>query len=199
MTYSLAAAPAGMTISAAGLVTWNASAIGAYQVTVRVSDANGFTDQPYVLTVGNVLPLALTLAVTPQIVTAGNVVTITVATTGGAGPVTKSLLVDGANVALDANGQARVTAAGIGGHPVKATVTDGTDTLTQLSYYAIPDPADTTPPVALIATPANDSEIKTAVDIVGTASDAHLAQWTLSFGPANTGNFTQIATGSRRW
>jgi YD repeat-containing protein len=49
---------------------------------------------------------------------------------------------------------------------------------------------------ALSPTPANDSEIKTAVDIVGTASDAHLAQWTLSFAPANTGNFTQIATGS---
>ena len=49
---------------------------------------------------------------------------------------------------------------------------------------------------ALIATPGNDSEITTAIDIVGTASDAHLAQWTLSFAPANTGNFTQIATGS---
>jgi hypothetical protein len=54
-TYSLTAAPAGMTINAAtGLISWSPTALGSYSVTVQASNAVGQTPQTYSINV--VLP-----------------------------------------------------------------------------------------------------------------------------------------------
>jgi uncharacterized repeat protein (TIGR01451 family) len=57
LTYSLAEAPAGMTISPQGEVNWTNPIAGSYPVTVRVSDPHGaFVTQNYTLQVGENLP-----------------------------------------------------------------------------------------------------------------------------------------------
>ncbi|MEO8751072.1 MAG: RHS repeat-associated core domain-containing protein [Casimicrobiaceae bacterium] len=197
LVFSLGSGPSGLTVSSAGLVAWASPAAGAHQVVVRVSDGKVSVDQSYVLTVGESLPLDMALAVTPKFVNAGDTVTITVGTVGGRGPVTRTLKVDGATVSLNANGQALITAAGVGGHNVEATATDGIDTVKQYGFYAIGDPADTTDPTATIISPENDSEVTAPVNIVGTASDARLAEWTLMISPRNLGQFSLIARGTQ--
>ncbi|HEU4610581.1 MAG TPA: transglutaminase domain-containing protein, partial [Kofleriaceae bacterium] len=114
LLFQLVAGPGGMTLSPGGLLAWTNPATGAYPVTLRVSDGHANVEQTFTLTVGQVMPLDLNLAVAPQYVNDGDTVTVTVATTGGSGTVTKSLTIDGADVPLDDNGQALVVAHGGG-------------------------------------------------------------------------------------
>jgi hypothetical protein len=60
-TYSLTAAPAGMSINAAtGRISWTPSAVGSYSVTVQASNADGQTSQTYSIKVTLPIPPAPT-------------------------------------------------------------------------------------------------------------------------------------------
>ncbi len=195
LTFSLGTGPAGLTVSAMGLVSWPAPVQGAHEVIVKVTDGRVTTEQRFILTVGTVLPLDLQLAVSPQFVGTGDTVTVLVAAAGGRGPVTRSLKVNNAVVALDANGEARITAGASGAYRIDATATDGTDSLVRQSFYAVRDPADTVKPLAQITTPEQDGEVSAPTDIVGTASDAALAEYQLLIAPAGSGRYTVFARG----
>ena len=60
ITYTLDAAPAGMTITSNGLISWTPSATGSYPVTVRVANANYAATQPFTVMVSTA-PAAPTL------------------------------------------------------------------------------------------------------------------------------------------
>jgi len=57
-------------------------------------------------------------------------------------------------------------------------------------------PGDTTPPTAVIASPADDSTITMPVDIVGTVEDANLLRYKLEFGSSDSSQVTTLATGT---
>ncbi|WP_214175990.1 Ig-like domain-containing protein [Geomobilimonas luticola] len=66
LTYTLPVAPAGMTVSGAGLITWAPSVAGNYNVTVRVTNTSGrYTDSSFTLTV-NAAPQAPTMNAIPN-------------------------------------------------------------------------------------------------------------------------------------
>ncbi|MDX2218805.1 MAG: transglutaminase domain-containing protein [Burkholderiales bacterium] len=195
LTFSLVSGPPGLTVSALGLVSWSAPLQGAHEVVVRVSDGKANTDQRYILTVGTVLPLELQLAVSPQFVGTGDTVTILVAATGGRSLVTRSLKINGVSRTLDANGQAIITAGASGVYRIEATASDGTDNLVREGFFAVRDPADTAVPVAQITTPEQDGEVSAPVNIIGTASDAALAEYQLLIAPAGSGRYSVFARG----
>jgi len=70
LTYRLASAPAGMTISADGVVYWDNPITGKYDITVVVSDPHGaYASQSYVLSVGeNGVPQIVSQPVTTAVV-----------------------------------------------------------------------------------------------------------------------------------
>jgi len=186
ITYSLVAGPGGMAINGAtGLVTWASPLQGSYNVTLRADDGKAYTDQSYILLIGQgALQLSLNLTVNPAVATTGSPVTINVVTMGGQGTVTRGLTVDGAAVALSASGVAVVTAGAMGAHTVVATASDAVTTLTQQGVYGVGDPADTTTPVAQITAPAQDAAISAPVDIIGSATDDNLTWYQLMLRPA---------------
>ena len=196
LTFSLVSGPSGMTMSAGGLVSWPAPLAGTYPVALQVSDGTANVTQTFTLSVGPVAPLDLSLGIAPQFVNVGDTVTITVATTGGAGTVTRSVSVDGATVALDANGQAKVTGAASGAHVVVATASDSKGTLSRTSGFGVAVTGDTTPPTVAIATPADGDVITAPVSVTGSVSDANLLLWQLLESPTGQGQWHELARGT---
>ena len=196
ISFSLASAPSGMTVSANGLVSWSNPITGAYPITVRVSDGKDAVDQSFTLTIGTVLPLELNLGVTPQFVNVGDPVTITVATTGGSGTIAKTLSVDGVSVTLDANGQAKVTASVASAHSVVATATDNQTSLSQTSAFGVHVTGDTTPPAVAITVPADSAVLTAPTSVSGSVSDANLMLWKLLVSPSGAAQWTELARGT---
>lgn len=56
-------------------------------------------------------------------------------------------------------------------------------------------PPNTVPPIVRIDSPAESSRVATLSDIVGTADDTDLVQWTLEYAAADSQQFTTLATG----
>ena len=196
LAFSLANAPSGMTLGASGLLSWPSPATGSYPIVVRISDGKTSVDQAFNLTVGKVLPLDLNLAVTPQFVSAGTPITITVATTGGSGPVTKTLTIDGTSVPLDANSQATITPQVAGAHSVTATAADNQVTLTRASAFGVSVPADTAAPSVQITAPGDSAVLTAPTQVSGTVSDANLLYWQLLLSPSGQTQWNELARGT---
>lgn len=195
IAFSLVNGPSGMTMSAGGLLSWASPIIGSYPITIRVSDGQANADQSFTLTVGQVMPLDLSLGIAPQFVNDGDTVTITVATSGGSGTVSKTLTVDGSAVALDANGQAKITAHGAGAHPVVATAKDNKVTLSKSDAFGVHDPNLTSPPSVAIIAPADSQTLTAPTAVTGTVSDANLLNWKLMASPAGQAQWTLLNSG----
>ncbi|MBA8888344.1 RHS repeat-associated protein [Dokdonella fugitiva] len=196
LTFQLVGAPNGVTLSSAGLLAWASPVTGSYPITLRVSDGHATAEQAFTLTIGQVMPLDLNLAVAPQFVNEGDTVTITVATTGGSGTVAKSLAIDGTNVPLDANGQAHVAAHGAGTHTVVANATDNKGTLVRSSAFGVHVDGDTTPPTVQITAPADGDVLTKPTPVSGVVSDANTTLWTLSVSPTGRNAWRELARGS---
>jgi RHS repeat-associated protein len=196
LNFQLVNGPAGMSIAASGLLSWSSPITGSYPVTLRVSDGHANVDQSFTLTIGQVMPLDLNLAVAPQYVNDGDQVTITVATTGGSGTVAKTLTIDGTATPLDANGQAHITAHGAGSHPIVATATDNKGSLTRTSAFGVKVAGDTTPPIVQITAPADGDVLTKPTQVTGVVSDPNIALWTLLVSPTGQSQWRELARGT---
>ncbi|MEO6687855.1 MAG: RHS repeat-associated core domain-containing protein [Dokdonella sp.] len=196
LSFQLANGPSGMSASTSGLLSWAHPVTGSYPVTLRVSDGHANVDQTFTLTIGQVMPLDLNLAVAPQYVNDGDAVTITVATTGGSGTVTKALTIDGSATVLDANGQVHITAHGAGSHPLVATATDNKGSLTRTSVFGVKVAGDTTPPTVQITAPADGDVLTKPTPVTGIVSDPNVALWTLLVSPTGQSQWRELARGT---
>ena len=197
IAFHLVSGPNGMSMSPSGLVTWANPIVGAYPVTLAVTDGQATTNQTFTLTIGQVMPLDMALSVAPQFVNTGDTVTITVATTGGSGPIAKTLSVDGASVALNAQGQASITGAAPGAHSVIATAKDNQNTITRNSAFGVATSGDTTSPSVAITAPADGDVLTAPTTVTGSVSDANLVLWQLLVSPTGLGQWRELARGSQ--
>lgn len=196
LAYVLREAPTGMTISADGVISWAKPVAGTWNVTVRADNGRAYAEQRYQLTVGQQVPLDANLKITPQVINLGETVTIDVLSTGGSGNVTRSLTIDGQDVALTVEGRATVTGAAIGAHQITATIADSIGTTTRVGTYSVRDPADSTSPVAQITAPVDDAEVTAPVNVTGTATATNLAYYQLLLRPAGGNAWSEIARGT---
>jgi RHS repeat-associated protein len=196
LAYVLREAPTGMAISADGVISWAKPVAGTWNVTVRADNGRAYAEQRYQLTVGQQVPLDANLRITPQVINLGETVTIDVLSTGGSGNVTRSLTIDGQDVALTVEGRAIVTGAAIGAHQITATITDSVGTTTRVGTYSVRDPADSTTPVAQITAPVDDAEVTAPVNVTGTATATNLAYYQLLLRPAGGSAWSEIARGT---
>ncbi len=196
LAYALREAPTGMAISADGVISWTKPVAGTWNVTVRADNGRAYAEQRYQLTVGQQVPLDANLKITPQVINLGETVTIDVLSTGGSGNVTRSLTIDGQEVALTVEGRATVTGTAIGAHQITAKITDSISTTTRVGTYSVRDPADSTTPVAQITAPVDDAEVTAPVNVTGTATATNLAYYQLLLRPAGGNAWSEIARGT---
>ncbi|QTD45271.1 putative Ig domain-containing protein [Ottowia testudinis] len=211
LTYTLTQAPAGMTVSATGVVEWTpaAAAVGTAQVVLRISDGKGHAEQSWQINVAPALqppppgPLSASISFSPRYIAAGASTTIGVVPAGGQPPYTvQSFTVDGVPRTLNASLQASVTASALGRHAVRAVLRDSQGaTVTVDDWFAVIDPSDNDDPIAHIATPGDSSNIVVVdvtepVDITGTATDSRFGDYQLLISPAGQEQWTRLAQGT---
>ena len=201
LTYALVQGPAGMQIDAhSGLLQWAPTAAGGVSAKIRVSDAQSWVEQTWSINVlDGFVPLAVTTKATPDFVNAGDAVNVSVAVSGAGGDVNLVTTLDGTPLTLDADGKAVIHPTDLGRHTITAVVHDPYDTATSSADVFVRDASDTDDPVAKIDDPLDTSRVTAPTPIHVTATDSHLANWTLSLLPANpaTGTVpTVLAQGS---
>lgn len=204
LTYSLAGAPAGMTIRPeTGLIEWtpDASQLGDQTVTVQVTDGRSVpVPQQFVIHVGTVADTtspALNLAITPADIVVGQSVRFAVQASDNVGVTSLTLAVNGRALALDPSGQASFTPPAAGAYTATATARDAAGNFrTATAVFTVHDPADTTLPTARITTPDDDTVVETPLSVLGTASDDHLVRYELSVTPLGSDAATVVATGA---
>ncbi|MCP4431096.1 MAG: RHS repeat protein, partial [Gammaproteobacteria bacterium] len=98
----------------------------------------------------------------------------------------------------DVDGNATYTPSIVGDYTAVATARDGTgNEASDSKVFRAVDPAgDSTPPFVEITFPTEDQEVTEVVDILGTASDDTLVQYTLDYAPVGSAGYTTFATGS---
>jgi len=182
LTYNEIELPAGAVFSESGLLTWmpTTAQTGIHDVILSVSDGQIRAVQSFTIAVfDEALPIDVFLNVAPQNPNFGDLVDVQLLANGGTGTLAKTLTINGVEQTLDQYGRVSVLANIYGVNDVVATVTDGTDTITEESYFSVIDPLDTTAPTVSIASPTDGSSITAPSDVIGTVNDANLRQWRL--------------------
>ena len=205
LTYALTGQPAGVSISSTGLISGTATTVGTHNMVVTVSDGQASVQQVFRLSVKEPSTAAFnaTIQATPRYINVGETTTIQVIPEGGTAPYTiTGVSVGGRGVTLDANNQHVFTATAMGRQAMRATVRDSKGkTVTLDDWFGVKDPSDTTKPLAQITAPVSSDNINVATiakptDVIGTASDANLAEYKLMMSPAGKEQWTTIAKGT---
>ena len=208
LTFSLDAAPAGMTIDpVSGLIQWTPAdtQVGINGVTVRAADPAGlFATQAFTVDViaapsDDFLRPVITLNITPgNAVNTGDTVTLQVIATDDTAVAGTALSIGGANVPLDAGGNATFSSPTAGVFDVIATAVDAAGNegaaFDRLRFL---DTGDVTPPTALITAPPTNTTINSQISVIGTANDdTQVSLYELQLAPAGTGEFITVDSGN---
>lgn len=136
VTYALIGAPSGMTISAAGIVTWATPVAGSYTVIVTANDGTtGLTGQ-------GVYPIAIAAPQAPQVGSAtisgrpGVALSFTVAVTGS-NPVTYSLIGAPSGMTISTSGVVSWPSPVLGTYPVTVIAKDSKTGLSSQGVYTV--------------------------------------------------------------
>ena len=202
LTYKMTGAPATLSISASGLISGTPTSQGTYTITVTVSDGQASTTQTWTLRVTEPAaagPLEATVNPLPKYLNVGESTTLQVFAEGGTPPYTvNSLTVNGSAVTVDANYQASYTATAMGKHNVRLTLRDAKNTTVTIDeWFGVKDTADTQAPLAIITAPGTSDDISVTdvfapTGIIGTASDANLAEYLLMISVAGKNEWSRI-------
>ncbi len=202
LTYSAINLPVGATINAqTGQFQWTPgpSQAGAFVVTLQVSDGQATSTQNILIqaAVKPQLP-SVTIVLTPSFPAIPGQQVIINAIASSVAPIESLVLtVGGQPVALNANGQATITAGTPGQTLISATATDQDGLIgTATAYLQVRDPNDTTPPSVSFDSSVPFAVLSSPTAILGTVADSNLASWTLSVATPNNPAFTVLATGN---
>lgn len=198
VNFSLTQAPAGMTISSSGVISWSPShdQIGSHPVAVRVSDGKNSVVQNFTVQVSEPGQIDVSINLSSNIVSPDQTVTIQVLAPGAVNP-TYQLTVNGTPLLLDAAGVGVFSASISGIYQLEARVTgsDGASGTAQ-SVVRVKVVGDSTPPVATINTPVDGAVILDSASIIGSVTDTNLYRYRLFVAEAGSTEFTEFASGS---
>ncbi len=198
LVYSLTRIPVGMTINAAGLVSWTPASnqVGVHPVTVSVSDGRNTAVQNFSVEVSDLADLAVSISLSSPIISPDQTATIQVLAPAAVNPA-YSLTINGAPLILDGAGMGVFSSSTAGIYNLEARVTsaDGSSGVAQ-SVLRVRVAGDNTAPVATIATPVDGAVILDSTAIVGTVTDSNLYRYSLLIAEAGSTDFTEFAFGT---
>ena len=192
-----------LTLDAAGEAIYIAYQPGTYVVDVSARDPAGNVSSSSTsfeaVGIPDAMPPTVTLTIDPYTVVLGDPVTLTVIATDDVGVVERTLEINGTPVPLDVGGSAVYTPPVLGTYNAVAAARDATgNESTALDSFQAVDPAsDTTAPVVTISSPAEDEPLSGFVNIDGTVDDETLVEYTLSWAPLDSADFSHFHTGNR--
>lgn len=179
--------------------TFTPSTAGEYFFTASALDTSGNTGHGAavlrVRTSADDTPPTISLSHSPSSPSAGATVTFTVTASDDMALDTSRLWVqvDGVNLPVH-GGQAQFQALRPGSFVAQAAAFDvsGNSALATHSFSVGALSGDATAPTAQIFSPFEDSVVYSRIDVLGTANDAHLAYYTLSYREVGTQTWTEF-------
>ncbi|MFZ6773011.1 putative Ig domain-containing protein [Undibacterium sp. SXout7W] len=179
LTYSLTGAPAGMSISTAGVVSWATPVAGTYAVTVLAKDSvTGLTGQA-VYTVTITAATAPVITATTVNGTVGTALSFTVSATSS-NPLTYSLTGAPAGMAISTTGVVTWATPLAGSYPVTVVVKDSKTGLSSQAVYTVVIAAATAPKVS---TASISGQVGVALSFTVTATSANPVTYSLTGAP----------------
>ena len=197
-TFSVVEGPPGLSIDAAsGLLFWHSAVTdaGPHAITVRATDDRGlWTDQPFTLQLladaqppdvsvwlsDDLIQLATTPSVVVQVLAVDNVAVTAV-----------TLSLNGIPLPPDAWRRYEFSPPGPGLYRFTATAADAAGNVgTATRTLRVFDPADTTPPVVELTSPAGGDVLTYLTDVIGTVTDENLEFYRLQYALAGTEQWT---------
>ena len=179
LTYSLTGAPAGMTISTAGVVSWPAPVAGTYAVTVTALDGKTSLSGKAVYTVVIAAPTAPTVAAASINGKVGTALSFNVTATS-TNPLTYSLTGAPAGMTINASGAISWASPVLGTYSVTVTAFDAKTSLSGKAVYTVVIAAATPP----VLTAANiNGIVGTALSFNATAVASNPVSYTLTGAP----------------
>ncbi|MCA9524688.1 MAG: hypothetical protein KC549_00130, partial [Myxococcales bacterium] len=148
----------------------------------------------------DVSPPEIQIAVVPAVADPGTPVRVTVTATDDRGVTALNATLDGAPLALDANGVAVFNApAQPGVHTIEATARDAAgNQASEQAELRVNAPGDVDPPVIAFSAPEDAAEIRGPTAVRGTVSDVALVGWSLAFAALDGDAELQVfATGNQ--
>ena len=183
LLFSAEGLPEGATLDAAtGAFAWTPGPgqAGEYLVMVTLSDGKTSTVRPLLLraTLTPQQPTAV-IELTPGFATVpGQTVAITVIAQSYSAIVSRTLVLDGQAIALDAQNRATIPAPDAGIHVLTATVTDRDGLVTTVErLLRVRDPADTTAPVVGFDIALSGAALTGITPIGAGVADTNLEEW----------------------
>ncbi len=202
LTYSALNLPESASLNAqTGEFVWTPgpSQAGDYVVTLQVSDGQATSTENILIqaAVHPQLP-SVTIVLTPSFPAIPGQRVVINAIASSVAPISGLVVMfDGQPLALNANGQATVTAGTPGQTLITATATDEDGLVgTATAYLKVRDPSDTTPPAVYFNSSVPFAVLSSPTMIQGTVADGNLDSWTLAIATPNNPAFTVLATGN---
>ncbi|MFL0800735.1 MAG: tandem-95 repeat protein [Agarilytica sp.] len=198
ITYSLGATGTTAQIDATtGIFTWQPTETGTQLFSVIASDGSFTSHYSWSVNVlGESDVFNIGASLDQVFVNEGDTINLSSTYVNALDAVVFSLTQDGSLISINADGSAQISAQNIGAHTLHLTATDGFSTSNLDLQYYVGDPDDSQLPIAqLIAPVASGSDVVTitnVVDVVATATDANLAEYTLRLWPKHTPSAVRI-------
>ena len=198
--YELSSGPSGMTIDSLGRVAWTPSAAqtGLHKVKLTVSDGRGASvsqEFDLTVTVDTTAPLVYLSLASP--IKRGEELVIVARATDNVAVERLELTVDGLAVPLDSKGRAAVVMNRVGNVEIMARAVDLAGNVgRQSATVLVIDSSVTNSPEVDLTSPSDNITVTAPTDVIGTVKDSNLASWRLEVAPFDSGNFTQIASGT---
>ncbi|MBN8491307.1 MAG: tandem-95 repeat protein, partial [Burkholderiales bacterium] len=207
LRFAASGLPQGATLDAVtGEFVWTPAPgqVGEHLVVLSLSDGKTQVQRGLALAV-DALPVGpqVTISLTPSFPSLpGQPVALTVLADAFSAIASRTLTLDGAPVALDAEGRAIIVAPATGLYTLQATATDVdgySRTVTQL--LRVRDPADTAAPVASLDATLTGRRLNADTAIRGRVADANLESWRLEIAALGTAadgpGWTLLAQGTQ--
>ncbi|NPU92354.1 MAG: PKD domain-containing protein [Gammaproteobacteria bacterium] len=198
LTYSLAQAPTGMSVTMFGDITWTplAAQVGSHAVVVQVTDGTTPVTQNFNVVVSEPADLNVSIQLSDDVVAPGEAVTIQVVAADAINPV-YALTVNGSALTVDGNGVAQFSSNTSGIYQLVAQVQSGDGSSgTGQTVLRVSVAGDTVAPVANIIAPADGTAVYDATAITGTVTDANLYRYRLLVAEAGSSDFAEFAVGT---
>ncbi|MHB8956711.1 MAG: putative Ig domain-containing protein [Pirellulaceae bacterium] len=167
-------------------------------VTMRVSDGQSVASRAIVIMAAVApSPVRVWIELTPSFAASPGDTTLVHVIADSLADVTQiGLLVDGQQVALDAQGRATISAQQAGKRQITATAVDADGFVGHASaVMRVLDPTDDAAPVVALSSALSLGALRVPIEIEGTVADRNLDFWRLEIAPYGSNEFVVIAAG----
>lgn len=180
LSYSLSGAPTGMSISSAGILSWNTPVVGSYSVTVTAKDNTTNLSAQALISIKITAPPPPVISAASINGEVGKALSFTV-TASATNPLTYTLSGAPSGMTISTTGQVSWTTPVLGKYSVTITVKDSKTSLTAQAVYTV---TIVNPPAPTVAATTINSEIGKALSVTVTASASNPLTYTLTGAPS---------------